>query len=66
MREVTERLLDAVAGVVKLRHPSVGDILRKRGFVYEAAQMDELVAAFDEMTKDESTGSRHDDASNPE
>jgi hypothetical protein len=32
-------------------HPSVAQILRRRGFGYEAGRMDELVAAFDEVDK---------------
>ena len=66
MKEVTERLWDAVAGVVKLRHPSIAEILRKRGFGYEAGHVDELVAAFDEMVKGEAKGNREPDVGDPD
>ena len=49
MRPVTARLYNALVEVAKLRHPSVAEILRRRGFEYEADRIDELVAAFDEM-----------------
>lgn len=56
MKTITDRLLSAVAEVTKLRHPSVAEILRRRGFKYEADRMDELFAAFEEMKADESDG----------
>jgi len=49
VRTVTDRLWNAVVEVAKLRYPSVADILRRRGFNYEADRMDELLAAFDEI-----------------
>jgi hypothetical protein len=66
MRQVTERLWEAVAEVVKLRHPSIAEILRKRGFGHEGAQMDELVAAFDEMVKLGSKGNGQHEVDDPD
>ena len=56
MRVITDRLWSAVMEVAKLRHPSVGEILRKRGFGYEADRIDELIAAFDEVKDEGSFG----------
>ncbi len=51
MKRISQRLWDAVVKVTALRHPSVAQILRKRGFGYEADMIDELMAAFDEANK---------------
>jgi hypothetical protein len=53
MKTITDRLWNAVVEVTKLRHPSIGEILRRRRFDYEAARVDELIAAFGEMKRDE-------------
>ena len=55
MKTITDRVWNAVVEVAKLRYPSVGEILRRRGFEYEAERMDEMVAAFDEMKEEGST-----------
>ena len=55
MKTITDRLWNAVAEVTKLRYPSVGEILRRRGFEYEAERMDEMIVAFDEMKEEGST-----------
>jgi hypothetical protein len=55
MKMVTDRLWAAMQEVAKLRHPSVAEILKRRGFGYEADRMDELLSAFDE-TEEESGG----------
>jgi len=54
MRTITDRLWNAVVEVTKLRYPSIAEILRRRGFNYEADRMDELIAAFDKMVSGES------------
>jgi hypothetical protein len=51
MKMISDRLWNAVVEVAKLRYPSMAEILRKRGFGYEADRMDELTAAFDEMAQ---------------
>lgn len=45
-----------------MKHPSVAEILRKRGFGYEADRMDELTNAFDqaqEKDKEKQDGKRN-------
>lgn len=51
MKTITDRLWNAVGEVAKLQYPSVAEILRKRGFGYEADGIDELIAAFDETER---------------
>jgi predicted GNAT family acetyltransferase len=38
----------AVEKLAKMKHPSVADILKKRGFGYEAGIVEEIVSAFEE------------------
>jgi DNA phosphorothioation-dependent restriction protein DptG len=58
VKTVTDRLWAALQELAKMRHPSVAQILRRRGFGYEADRMDELVTAFDEIAhvQEESDG----------
>ena len=44
--------LDCGGGGGKTPIPSVAEILRGRGFEYEAEQMDEMIDAFDEMKEE--------------
>jgi hypothetical protein len=36
-----------------MKHPSAAEILRRRGFGYEADRMDELTTAFEQATEQE-------------
>ncbi len=40
-----QALLTPAIQIVRMRHPSIASLLRQHGFVYEAAQVDALVAA---------------------
>jgi hypothetical protein len=53
MKKIPNRLWDAVAAVSEMQHPSVAQLLRKRGFGFEADRVDELNAAFDQAKSQE-------------
>jgi hypothetical protein len=48
MRKIPNRLWDAVNAVADMKHPSVAQILRRRGFGFEADRVNELTAAFEQ------------------
>jgi hypothetical protein len=41
-----ERLIQALNTLASMQYPSVADILRKRGFLYEADRVDDLISAW--------------------
>ena len=45
------QLLDAVQAIARMRAPGIAQILRRRGFAYEAEHLDRLVRLADEITK---------------
>jgi hypothetical protein len=45
---MTERLRKVLEAIARLQQPSIADILRKRGFRYEADHLVELVEAWNE------------------
>jgi hypothetical protein len=53
MRKIPNRLWDAVAEIAGMQHPSLAQILRRRGFGYEADRMDEFTAAFEQAKEQE-------------
>ena len=53
MKKIPNRLWDAIAAIAGMKHPSVAQILRKRGFGYEADRMDELTTAFEQAIQNE-------------
>ena len=53
MRKVPNRLWDAVSAIADMKHPSVAQILRRRGFGFEADRVDELTAAFEQAKTQE-------------
>ena len=48
-----EALLDAVQTIAGMRAPGIAQILRRRGFAYEAEHLDRLVRLADEITKNQ-------------
>ena len=48
-----EQLLDAVQTIAGMRAPGIAQILRRRGFAYEAEHLDRLVRLADEITKNQ-------------
>ena len=46
-----EQLLDAVQTIAGMRAPGIAQILRRRGFAYEADHLERLVRLADEITK---------------
>jgi hypothetical protein len=53
MKKIPNRLWDALSAVAEMKHPSVAQLLRKRGFGFEADRVDELTAAFDQAKSQE-------------
>lgn len=45
---MTPKLLEQLQKLASMKYPSVSEILRKRGFRYEAQAIDDLIAAFEE------------------
>ena len=45
-----DRLTQALTKLASMKAPSVADILKKRGFAYEAGVIEEVLAAFEEST----------------
>jgi hypothetical protein len=52
-RKIPNQLWDAIATIAGMKHPSVANLLRKRGFGYEADRMEQLTTAFEEATQKE-------------
>ena len=48
-----EALFDAVQTIAGMRAPGIAQILRRRGFAYEADHLDRLVRLADEITKNQ-------------
>ena len=46
-----EALFDAVQAIARMRVPGIAQILRRRGFAYEADHLERLVRLADEITK---------------
>jgi hypothetical protein len=53
MKKIPNRLCDAITAIAGMKHPSVAQILRKRGFGYEADRMDELTTAFEQAIQND-------------
>ena len=53
MKKIPNRLWGAIVAVADMKHLAVAQILRKRGFGYEADRMDELTTAFEQAIQNE-------------
>jgi hypothetical protein len=53
MRKIPNRLWDAIAEIAGMQHPSLAQLLRRRGFRYEADRIDEFTAAFEQASEKE-------------
>jgi hypothetical protein len=51
MKEISQRLWDAIAAVAGMKHPTLAKILRRRGFGYGADRVDDLITALEEAKR---------------
>ena len=50
---MTERLINSLHALAGMKHPSVAEILRRRGFGYEAGKIEEIIDAWHEQPPEE-------------